>query len=87
MAHFVKVDDNNVCGQIIVVRNEDMLDVNGNESETVGQEFIASIGLPGRWLQTSYNANFRGRYAGSGMIYDPVEDEFKYPTVEEEITE
>lgn len=87
MAHFVKVDDNNVCGQVIIVRNEDMLDANGNESETIGQAFIASIGLPGRWLQTSYNATFRGRYAGSGMIYDPVEDEFKYPTVEEEITE
>jgi len=86
MAHFVKIEDNNSCGQVIVVRNEDILDANGNESETVGQAFIASIGLPGRWLQTSYNNKFRGRYAGSGMIYDPELDEFKLPT-ETEVTE
>jgi hypothetical protein len=87
MAHFVKIDENNVCGQVIVVRNEDILDANGNESEAVGQAFIASIGLEGTWFQTSYNGTFRGRYAGSGMIYDPELDEFKMPTVQEEITE
>jgi hypothetical protein len=86
MAHFVKIDENNSCGQIIVVRNEDILDENGNESESVGQAFIASIGLDGTWLQTSYNGSFRGTYA-SGCIYDPELDEFKYPTVTEEITE
>ena len=87
MAHFVKIDENNVCGQVIVVRNEDILDADGNESEAVGQSFIASIGLEGTWLQTSYNGTFRGRYAGAGMIYDPELDEFKFPTIEEEITE
>jgi hypothetical protein len=85
MAHFVKMNGN-ACGQIIVVRNEDILDENGNESEAVGQEFIASIGLDGTWLQTSYNGSFRGRYA-SGCIYDPELDEFKISTVQEEITE
>lgn len=28
--------------------------------------------------QTSFNAKFRGRYAGSSTIYDPVKDEFVY---------
>jgi hypothetical protein len=83
MAHFVKMNDN-VCGQIIVVRNEDILDGNGNESESLGQAFIASIGLDGTWKQCSYNGNFRGKYPAEGDIYDSVEDVFKFPTVEEE---
>ena len=87
MAHFVKIDENNICGQVIVVRNEDILDSNGNESETVGQEFIASIGLEGTWKQCSYNGTFRGRYPLSGMTYDTELDEFKFPTIEEEVTE
>lgn len=81
MAHFAKIEDN-VVRQVIVVRNEDILDANGNESEAVGQAFIASIGLDGTWLQTSYNGSFRGNYA-SGCIYDPELDEFVRPTIEE----
>lgn len=87
MAHFVKIDENNTCGQIIVVRNEDILDANGNESEEVGQAFIASIGIDGTWKQCSYNGTFRGRYPVAGMIYNEELDEFVLPTVEEEITE
>ena len=30
------------------------------------------------WLQTSYNANFRGAYAGVGMIYNPTLDAFEF---------
>jgi len=37
------------------------------------------LGLSGTWLQTSYNGNFRGVYAGSGYTYDPVLDEFVAP--------
>ena len=81
MAHFVNMDGN-TCGQIIVVRNEDILDKDGNESEAIGQAFIASIGLDGTWLQTSYNGSFRGNYA-SGCIYDPELDEFVKPTIKE----
>lgn len=82
MAHFVKMNDN-VCGQVIVVRNEDILDANGNESEAVGQAFIASIGLDGTWKQCSYNGTFRGVFPSEGYIYDPVKDVFKHPLIEE----
>jgi hypothetical protein len=78
MAHFVKMNDN-ICGQIIVVRNEDILDENGNESEAIGQAFIATIGLDGIWKQCSYNGTFRKQYPSSGMVYDPVKDEFNLP--------
>jgi len=84
MAHFVKIDENNVVRQGIVVRNEDILDIEGNESEAVGQAFIASIGLEGTWIQTSYNGSFRGKYACLGEVYDAELDEFVAPTTIEE---
>jgi hypothetical protein len=49
------------------------------ESEPLGQAVLAESGFEGTWLQTSYNGNFRGRFAGSGMIYDPELDEFRSP--------
>jgi hypothetical protein len=78
MAHFAKVE-NGVVREVLVIGNDDCLDVNGVESEAVGQAFIASIGLSGEWKQTSYNANFRGKYAGIGMSYDADLDEFVTP--------
>jgi hypothetical protein len=76
MAHFAKVE-NNVVKQVIVVNNEVLLDENGIEQELIGIAFCKSIyGEDTEWLQTSYNANFRGKYAGSGDIYDPVLDVF-----------
>jgi hypothetical protein len=69
MAHFAKIDDNQV-GEVIVVANADCNDLPFPESEPVGQAFIASLGITGTWLQTSYNGNFRGTYAGPGYSYD-----------------
>ena len=45
-------------------------------SEALGQAVLTESGFEGTWLQTSYNGSFRGRYAGVGMKYDPVKDEF-----------
>ena len=75
MAHFARIE-NGIVGQVIVVNNETLGDLEFPASEAVGQEFIASLGLGGQWLQTSYNANFRGKYAGSGDTYDDVNDVF-----------
>lgn len=65
MAHFAQIE-NGIVTKIIVVNNETLGDLDFPESEAVGQEFIASLGLTGTWKQTSYNANFRGKYAGIG---------------------
>jgi len=65
MAHFAKVE-NGVVSTVIVVNNETLGDLEFPASEPVGQAFIASLGLDGTWKQTSYNANFRGKYAGVG---------------------
>lgn len=75
MAHFAELNENNEVIQVIVVHNNELLDENGNESETKGIEFCQSL-FGGRWIQTSYNGNFRKNYAAIGGIYDPVRDAF-----------
>jgi hypothetical protein len=87
MAHFVQMNGN-TCGQVIVVNNEVLENKPFPESEPIGITFCKSIyGAETEWLQTSYNSNFRGTYASSGMIYDPELDIFKYSTVTEEVPE
>jgi hypothetical protein len=83
VAHFAQVDDNNVVRNVIVVDNSDLGAQDFPYSEATGLLFIHSLGLNGDWLQTSYNGNFRGQYAGQGMTYDPVLDEFVSPQIEE----
>ena len=82
MAHFAKMV-NGVVQQVIVVANADCGDVEFPASEPVGQGFIASLGLEGEWLQTSYSGSFRGRYAGIGFGYSEESDTFVAPEVPE----
>lgn len=84
MAHFAQINDDNVVTQVIVVSNNDCGGGDFPESESIGQAFIASLGLKGQWLQTSYHANFRGTYAGIGYTYDAQLDEFVPPAVPDE---
>ena len=69
MAHFAKVSDG-IVEQVIVVANSDCNNLEFPESESIGQAFIASLGIDGEWKQTSYNANFRGKYAGMGDTWN-----------------
>lgn len=71
MAHFALVDDTNTVREVLNVGNDDCAGGNFPESEAPGQAFIASCGIAGRWLQTSYSASFRLRYAGIGDTFDP----------------
>lgn len=80
MAHFAKVD-NGIVQQVIVVSNDDA------PTEAAGKAFIASIGLAGEWVQTSYHNNpvgeppaSRGKYAGIGDIWTGTE--FVAPSTE-----
>lgn len=75
MAHFAKMV-NGVVQQVIVVANDDCGGGEFPESEPIGQAFIASLGLEGEWLQTSYSGSFRGRYAGIGFEYSEESDTF-----------
>jgi len=78
MAHFAKIE-NGIVTQVIVVSNDDCGGGEFPESEPIGQAFIASLGITGKWLQTSYHENFRGNYAGIEMLYDANLDEFVPP--------
>lgn len=85
MAHFAQVDSNNKVQQVIVVSDDDCGGGNFPESEPIGQEFIASLGLTGLWLQTSYSASFRNCYAGFDYDWLPnvgEYGEFARPIVE-----
>ena len=70
MAHFAKLDANNVVEQVIVVSNDDIKDNSGTEVESIGVAFCQKLlGANTNWKQTSYNNNMRGNYAGIGMTY------------------
>jgi len=78
MAHFAKINDQNIVEQVIVAE----------------QEFIDSgaVGDPTRWIQTSYNTRngfhimggtpLRKNYASVGFTYDPISDAFIPPKPE-----
>ena len=65
MSHFAEIDKDGVV-QRVIVAEQDFIN-----SGAVGDSF--------RWVQTSYNANFRKNYAGSGFTYDKVRDAFIAP--------
>jgi len=84
MAHFAWLDNDNKVYQVSVVNNSDIQDLPFPESEAVGVAYLTSVHGSGKtWKQTSYNANFRAKYAGIGYIYDAELDEFVAPVTEE----
>ena len=68
MAHFARIE-NNIVTNVIVISNNDCPG-DFPDSEPIGQAFIAGLGLEGEWKQTSYNASFRGLFAGIGFTFD-----------------
>jgi hypothetical protein len=78
MAHFAKLDENNVVTQVIVVANSDTADASGVEKEYIGAAFCEKL-FGGTWKQTSYNGNIRKNYAGIGYTYDATIDAFVAP--------
>jgi len=81
MAHFAQLDENNLVVQTIVVSNEVINNLPFPESEPIGVEFCKSLykGQDTVWKQTSYNSNFRWRYARPGGYYDATNDGFLPP--------
>jgi hypothetical protein len=80
MAHFAKLDDDNTVLQVQVVDNP-VLDPNntGTEDESLGITFLTNIHGWTNWKQTSYNNNFRKKYAAIGDTYDSTKDKFIIP--------
>ena len=84
MAHFARLDDNNIVIGVYPIADQNCLDLSGNESEETGikycQSFFEKIYGPNtKWKQTSYNRNIRKNYAGIGYYYDENLDAFIPP--------
>ena len=80
MAHFAKLDENNIVLEVNVVNNSDIGDLPFPESEPLGVQFLNQFyGDTAIWKQTSYNGNFRKNYAGIGHTYDETRDAFIPP--------
>lgn len=78
MAHFAKIE-NNIVTQIINIGNDFCGEptLTFPETDAAGRAFIANtLKLEGIWKQTSYNANFRGCYAGIGYTFNPLLGEY-----------
>ena len=69
MSHFAELDENNIVIRVIV---------GDNNKPNEGLDWILE-NLAGRWVQTSYNANFRKKYAGPGDTYNEELDAFIPP--------
>lgn len=78
MAHFAQINNDNIVTQVIVVADSDCAGGQFPESEAAGAYFCNKL-LGGTWKQTSYNSNFRKRYAGIGYKYDAALDMFITP--------
>ena len=82
MAHFAKIGMNGKVLQVLTLDNSDMLNADGVEDESVGQQYLETHNnWPSQmWIQTSYDTSnnqhklggtpFRGNYAGIGYIWD-----------------
>jgi len=74
MAHFAKIDVNNIVKQVEVVSN----DVATTEQD--GIDFLKQLyGDKFKWIQTSYIGSFRKNFAGIGSSYDQERDAFINP--------
>lgn len=68
MAHFAKLDENNIVTGVYVV---------GDEYQETYAEWRKEFGEV--YVQTSYNNRIRFNYAGIGFYYDEVRDAFIAP--------
>jgi hypothetical protein len=77
MAHFARLDENNIVLEVNVVNN-DVLDSENEEQS--GIAFLTEwSGGHSNWKQTSYNHSIRYNFAGIGYTYDPIDDAFIAP--------
>lgn len=75
MAHFAEIGVDNIVLRVVVINNNELLDSDGVEQESLGAEFCRNL-FGGTWMQTSYNKNIRKNFAGRGYTYDSVRDAF-----------
>jgi len=79
MAHFAKIDEDGNVLDVLPVDNQVLLGVDYPNADEIGNNFLNSCGFFGKWIQTSYNGNFRKNCAVVGGKYDMKRDGFYNP--------
>ena len=89
MASFAKIGLNNKVIEVLSVHNNELLDSNGVEQETIGIDFLTKLTGWSIWKQTSYNTHggihklggtpLRKNHAAIGYTYDEDKDAFIAP--------
>ena len=82
MARFAELDLNNKVLRVVVACNQDIANNGGEQSEQAAEHFKTVVPLSKngvKWVQTSYNGNFRKQHAGINYIYDSIKDKFISP--------
>jgi len=89
MAHFAKINTDNIVINVVVINNNELL-IDGEENEQKGINFLNSLSNTNyNWKKTSYNTvggvhlndgtPFRKNFAGIGFTYDSGRDAFIPP--------
>ena len=73
MAHYAKLNINNIVEQVIVIANDK------EPTEAEGIAFCETLFNGGKWKKTSYNATIRKNFAGIGFSYNVIRDAFIPP--------
>ena len=93
MAHFAELksmtdptgftsDSHQVVQRVVVVGNDIPAgsgNLGDNDMHVDGETWCSNFFKGGSWKQTSYNNNFRKKYAGIGDVYDSAKDKFLSP--------
>ncbi len=82
MAHYAELDINNKVIRVLTACNQDIATHGGELSEEAANYFgtytpFSKNGV--KWVQTSYNNNFRKQYAGIGYSFDSTKNKFISP--------
>jgi hypothetical protein len=82
MAHYAELDINNKVIRVLTACNQDIATHGGELSEEAANYFgtytpFSENGV--KWIQTSYNNNFRKQYAGIGHTFDSTKNKFIAP--------
>ena len=82
MAHYAELDINNKVIRVLTACNQDIANNGGEQSEQAAEHFkkVCPFSKEGvKWVQTSYNNNFRKQYAGIGYTFDSTKNKFISP--------
>jgi hypothetical protein len=80
MAHFARIDKNNIVKSVHPIDDKELLNEDGDEVEVFGVVYLNKVhGAGFTWIQTSYNGSFRKNYAKKGCTYDKERDAFISP--------